>query len=81
MWELAQKRIISVHNCVGFEVPTALSVKTPNVWDVSYRAIGLVLDFIHRLVYGRQNTTMFRRLDLSPSSGGWGRINLLSWAQ
>jgi hypothetical protein len=45
------------------------------------RAIGLVLDFIHRLVCGRQNTTTFRRLDLSPSSGGWGRINLLSWAR
>jgi hypothetical protein len=39
------------------------------------------LDFIHRLVCGRQNTTTFRRLDLSPSSGGWGRINLLSWAR
>jgi hypothetical protein len=36
------------------------------------------LDSIHRLVCGRQNTTTFRRLDLSPSSGGWGRINLES---
>jgi hypothetical protein len=27
-------------------------------------ATGLVLDFIHRLVCGRQNTTTFRRLDL-----------------
>jgi hypothetical protein len=26
-----------------------------------------------------QKTTTFRRLDLSPSSGGWGRIDLLSW--
>jgi hypothetical protein len=34
-----------------------------------YRAIGLVLDFIHRLVCGRQkNPTTFRRLDLSPST-------------
>jgi hypothetical protein len=32
-----------------------------------YRAIGLVLDSIHRLVCGRQKTTTFRRLDLSPS--------------
>jgi hypothetical protein len=37
------------------------------------RAIGLVLDSIHRLVCGKQNTTTFRRLDLSPSSGGWGQ--------
>jgi hypothetical protein len=28
-----------------------------------------------------KNPTRFRRLDLSPSSGGWGRINLLSWAR
>jgi hypothetical protein len=28
-----------------------------------------------------QKTTTFRRLDLSPSSGGWGRIDLLSWAR
>jgi hypothetical protein len=28
-----------------------------------------------------KNNTTFRRLDLSPSSGGWGRINLLSWAR
>jgi hypothetical protein len=42
-----------------------------------YKAIGLVLDSIHRFVCGRQKTTTFRRLDLSPSSGGWGRINLL----
>jgi hypothetical protein len=28
-----------------------------------------------------KNTTTFRRLKLSPSSGGWGRINLLSWAR
>jgi hypothetical protein len=28
-----------------------------------------------------KNTTTFRKLDLSPSSGGWGRINLLSWAR
>jgi sorbitol-specific phosphotransferase system component IIBC len=28
-----------------------------------------------------QKTTAFRRLDLSPSSGGWGRVNLLSWAR
>jgi hypothetical protein len=28
-----------------------------------------------------KNTTTFRRLDLSSSSGGWGRINLLSWAR
>jgi hypothetical protein len=28
-----------------------------------------------------QKTTTFRRLDLSPSSGGWGRINVLSWAR
>jgi hypothetical protein len=48
---------------------------------VMYRAIGLVLDSIYRLVCGRQKTTTFRRLDLSPSSGGWGRINLLSWAR
>jgi hypothetical protein len=27
-----------------------------------------------------KNPTTFRRLDLSPSSGGWGRVNLLSWA-
>jgi hypothetical protein len=46
-----------------------------------YRAIGLVLDSIHRLVCGRQNTATFRRLHLSPSSGGWSRINLLSWAR
>jgi hypothetical protein len=26
-------------------------------------------------------TTTFRRLDLSPSSGGWGRVDLLSWAR
>jgi hypothetical protein len=45
-----------------------------------YRAIGLVLDSIHRLVCGKQNTTTFRRLDLSPSSGGWGRINPLERA-
>jgi hypothetical protein len=48
-----------------------------NICDV-YRAIGLVLDSIHRLVCGSQKTTTFRRLDLSPSSGGWGGINLLS---
>jgi hypothetical protein len=28
-----------------------------------------------------QKTTTFRRLDLSPSSGGWGRVGLLSWAR
>jgi hypothetical protein len=28
-----------------------------------------------------KNPTTFPRLDLSPSSGGWGRINLLSWAR
>jgi hypothetical protein len=28
-----------------------------------------------------QKTTTFRRLDLSPSSGGWGRIDLFSWAR
>jgi hypothetical protein len=28
-----------------------------------------------------QMTTTFRRLDLSPSSGGWVRIDLLSWAR
>jgi hypothetical protein len=50
-------------------------------WCMLYRAIGLVLDPIHCLVCWRQNTTTFRRLDLSPSSGGWGRINLLSWAR
>jgi hypothetical protein len=27
-----------------------------------------------------KNTT-FRRLDLSPSSGGWGRVDLFSWAR
>jgi hypothetical protein len=27
-----------------------------------------------------QKTTTFQRLDLSPSSGGWGRVDLLSWA-
>jgi hypothetical protein len=46
-----------------------------------YRAIGFVLDSIHRLVCGRQKTTTFRRMDLSPSSGGWGKMNLLSWAR
>jgi hypothetical protein len=45
------------------------------------RAIGLVLDSIHRLVCGRQKTTTFRRLDVSPFSGGRGRKNLLSWAR
>jgi hypothetical protein len=49
-------------------------------WCMLYRAIGLVLDSVHRLVCGRQKTTTFRRLDLSPSSGGWGTINL-SWAR
>jgi hypothetical protein len=48
---------------------------------MKHRAIGLVLDSINRLVCGRKKTTTFRRLDLSPSSGGWGRINLLSWAR
>jgi hypothetical protein len=28
-----------------------------------------------------QKTTTFRRLDLSPSSGGWGRVDILSWAR
>jgi hypothetical protein len=28
-----------------------------------------------------QKTTTFRRLDLSPLSGGWGRVDLLSWAR
>jgi hypothetical protein len=28
-----------------------------------------------------KNPTTFRRLDVSPSSGGWGRTNLLSWAR
>jgi hypothetical protein len=28
-----------------------------------------------------KNTTTFRRLHLSPFSGGWGRINLLRWAR
>jgi hypothetical protein len=42
-----------------------------------YRAIGLVLDSIHHLACGRQKTTTVRRLDLSPSSGGWGRINVV----
>jgi hypothetical protein len=48
-----------------------------------YKTIGLILDSIHRLVCTRRRhkTTTFRGLDLSPSSGGWGRINLLSWAQ
>jgi hypothetical protein len=27
-----------------------------------------------------KNTT-FLRLDLSPSSGGWGRVDLFSWAR
>jgi hypothetical protein len=49
-------------------------------WCIMY-FFWLVLDFIHRLVCKRQKTTTFRRLDLSPSSGGLGRINLLSWAQ
>jgi hypothetical protein len=34
------------------------------------RTIGLILDSIHHLVCRRQKTTTFRRLDLSPSSGG-----------
>jgi hypothetical protein len=50
-------------------------------WCMLYRAIGLVFDSIHRIVCGRQKTTTIRRLGLSPSSGGWGRINLLSWAR
>jgi hypothetical protein len=49
--------------------------------DIKFRATGLVLVSIHRLACGRQKTTTFRRLDLSPSSGEWGRINLLSWAR
>jgi hypothetical protein len=28
-----------------------------------------------------QNTTKFRRLNLSPSSDGWGRVDVLSWAR
>jgi hypothetical protein len=28
-----------------------------------------------------QKTTTFRRLDLSPSSGEWGRVDLLRWAR
>jgi sorbitol-specific phosphotransferase system component IIBC len=28
-----------------------------------------------------QKTTTFRRLDLSPSSGGWGRVDILRWAR
>jgi hypothetical protein len=28
-----------------------------------------------------QKTTTFRRLDLCPSSGGWGRVDRLSWAR
>jgi hypothetical protein len=46
-----------------------------------YRTIGLILDSIHLLVCRRQKTTTFWRLDLCPFSGGWGRINLLSWAR
>jgi hypothetical protein len=42
---------------------------------VLYRTIRFILDFIHRLVYIRQEITTFRRLDLSPSSGGWGKID------
>jgi hypothetical protein len=29
----------------------------------------------------RDKNTTFRRLDLSPSSGGWGRVDLFSWAR
>jgi hypothetical protein len=28
-----------------------------------------------------QKATTFRRLDLFPSSDGWGRVDLLSWAR
>jgi hypothetical protein len=31
-------------------------------------------------IYDKKFTT-FRRLDLSPSSGGWGKVDLLSWAR
>jgi hypothetical protein len=35
-----------------------------------------LMDFIHRPVFNRrkQNNTMFRRLNLSPSSGVWDKI-------
>jgi hypothetical protein len=62
----------------GLSLTPSQEIKTKNLL---YRAIGLILDSIHRLVCGTQKTTTFRRLDLSPSSGGWGRINLLSWAR
>jgi hypothetical protein len=45
------------------------------------RTIRFILDFIHRLVYIGQKITTFRRLDLYPSSGGWGKIDLLSCLQ
>jgi hypothetical protein len=47
-----------------------------------YRTIRFILDSIRRrLVYIRQKTTTFRRLDPSPSLGGWGKIDPLSWAR
>jgi hypothetical protein len=31
-------------------------------------------------IYDKEITT-FRGLDLSPSSGGWGKVDLFSWAR
>jgi hypothetical protein len=49
-------------------------------WCLMYRTMRFILNFIHRLVYMTKITT-FQRLDLSPSSGGWGKVDLLSWAR
>jgi hypothetical protein len=50
-------------------------------WCMLYRTIGLILNSIHRLICRRQKTTTFRRLDLSPSSGGLGLDKPISWAR
>jgi hypothetical protein len=48
---------------------------------VSTELLGLFWTLSIVLYVEDKNTTTFRRLDLSPSSGGWGRINVLSWAR
>jgi hypothetical protein len=46
----------------------------------NYLAFFLTLSIVS-CVEVLQKTTTFRRLELSPSSGGWGRVDLLSWAR
>jgi hypothetical protein len=68
-------------NYMNFAMFSGIKCKYKQYQNTELLAYFFFFYSIHRLVYRRQETTTFRRLDLSPSSGGWGKIDLLSWAR